>query len=471
MSITTEHRPTPATHRDRAKLALRLLLAFLVLLTAVLYLGPGRAPAESDGATPPVPTGEPAEVELIVFGDEECPRCGELGRWLEGFLAEHPTVSVSEYDVRLDQDARDLFAATGEELGFHASSVPTVILDQRVWIGFTETVADDMGATIEAVLAGEPAPVGVYGSAGEGTCDDDELNCSGDEERVVSIPFFGDVNLNLHSLFVSTLIIGFVDGINPCSLWVISMLLAIVMRTGSRRRVMAIGSTFLFVTAGMYAIYMAGIYSFLTVVGYLGAIQIAVALIAGIFGAVSLKDYFAFKKGPSFTIKDSAKPGLYRRMREAAGHKKLLPALGATIVLAVLVSLLETPCTAGFPILWTGMLQANGVNFVEAAGLFVVYMVPFLIDEFVIFGVAVATMRAAKLQEKHGQALKLVAGVTMLTLAGAILVDPTLMEDPVAALVLFLAAFAASDIIHVVTTQVRARRATQQELAAGVGTG
>ena len=131
------------------------------------------------------------------------------------------------------------------------------------------------------------------------------------------------------------------------------------------------------------------------------------------------------------------------------------------MVLAVLVSLLETPCTAGFPVIWTGMLQANGVAPAEAVGLFILYMIPFLLDEFVIFGLAVYTMKAAKLNEKHAELLKLFGGVTMLALAGAIVINPAIMENPVAALILFAGAFALATVIHLVTSRVRAARSLE----------
>jgi hypothetical protein len=236
---------------------------------------------------------------------------------------------------------------------------------------------------------------------------------------------------------------------------VISVLLAIVVRTGSRRRVVAIGTTFLLVTAVMYAIYVVGIYSALSVVGHLGAIQWVVALVAGVFGAVSVKDYFAFRKGVSFTIRDSAKPGLYKRMRGAAAHERLLPALGATIALAVGVSLLETPCTAGFPVLWAGLLEANGVGTAQAAGLFALYLVPFLVDELVVFGLAVATLRASKLQERHGRLLKLVAGSMMLALAVTVLVRPEAMGSPATALLVFASALAAAALTHALMRAVK----------------
>ena len=400
------------------------------------------------------------DADLVLFWGDGCPNCAAEEVWLATVEEQHPDLEIARYEVWDDPANQELFAAEGERLGFTAGSVPTTIIGERVWIGWTDQIEQDIAGAIATVEAGgEPTP-GVFGTEGAGTCSQDEGVCSADApETTVDVPLVGDVTVSADSLLLSTIVIGFVDGINPCSLWVLSVLLAIVLRTNSRRRVLAIGSTFLAITAAMYGLYMAAFYSALAVVGMMGWIQIAVAVIAGVFGVVSVKDYFAFGKGVSFTIRQEDKPGIYRRMREAAGKERLLPALGATAVLAVGVSLLETPCTAGFPVLWTGMLHANDVGAVETAGLFVAYMVPFLLDELLIFAIAVATMRSAKLQEKHGELLKLFAGVTMLVLAAVMALDPTLMENPVAALALFAGAFALALVIHLVASRVRLARA------------
>jgi len=425
---------------------------------------PAVAAVASPGVQAAVDPGDET-VEVTLYYGAECPKCEAEREWLAELAQEYPIV-VTEIEVWHDPGNRELFAAAGDELGFQAGSVPTTVIHQRVWIGYTDALLADIGDAVDLATSGEPVPSGVYGSPGTGTCNQDELTCSANETGAqIDVPFFGTVSLDDQSLLMSTVIIGFVDGVNPCSLWVISVLLTIVVRTSSRRRVIAIGSTFLLVTAGMYALYMAGIYSALTVVGFLGWIQVVVAIAAGIFGVVSVKDYFAFKKGLSFTIPDSAKPGIYKRVREAAGHERLVPALLATVALGVAVSLLETPCTAGFPVLWTGLLQANGVGFAESAALFVAYMIPFLLDEMVVFGIAVFTMKAAKLQEKHGELLKLFAGVTMLALAAVMVIDPTFMESPIKAALLFIAAFLLAWLVHLVTTRIRERRAAAREAA------
>ncbi|HEX6249445.1 MAG TPA: hypothetical protein VFZ64_16365 [Nocardioidaceae bacterium] len=379
-----------------------------------------------------------ATVELVLFWGDGCPHCEAERAWLETARAKYPQLEVTEHEVWHDADNLALLQETADRLGFEPSGVPTTVIGERYWVGWSETVQ----AEIEGILD-ESGAVGAASSGSRGAVD---------------VPLVGEVDVGADSLVLSTLVIGFVDGVNPCSLWVVSVLLAIVVRTGSRRRVLAIGTTFLLVTAAMYALYMVGIYSAMNVVSHLGAVQVVVALVAGTLGVVSVKDYFAFKKGLSFTIRDSSKPGIYRRMRSAAGEHALLPALGATAVLAVGVSLLETPCTAGFPVLWTGLLAESGVGTAEAALLFVLYMVPFLLDELLVFGVAVITLRTTKMQERHGRLLKLVAGTTMLALAVTVLVRPETMSQPGPALAVFGSAFAAAGVVHLVTRRVQRRQ-------------
>ncbi|MDN4471636.1 hypothetical protein [Demequina zhanjiangensis] len=440
---------TAASSAIRRRVAMPRLLLVLALAVTLLAATPWTAHADDPGITGGTDLAAEAGLDpasdLVLFWGDGCPHCAAEKEWLTAYSEQHPELTLTYYEVWYDEANQQLLMDTAAVYGFEVSGVPTTMVGNNVWIGWSESIQAQVQAALEAGLDPSARPT------------DDGTGTAGD---VVDVPLVGEVSLNDHSLLVSTVIIGFVDGVNPCSLWVISVLLAIVLRTGSRRRVLVVGSTFLAVTAAMYALYMAAFYSALTVIGWMGWIQVVVAAVAGIFGIVSVKDYFAFKQGLSFTISDSAKPGIYKRMRAIAGQDALLPALGATVVLAVGVSLLETPCTAGFPVLWTGMLHANDVGPAATVGLFVAYMIPFLLDELVVFGLAVVTMRATKFQDKHGELLKLFAGVTMLVLAAVMLIDPTLMESPLLALALFAGAFLLAGVIHLVTTRIRATHAS-----------
>ena len=172
------------------------------------------------------------------------------------------------------------------------------------------------------------------------------------------------------------------------------------------------------------------------------------ALVAGVFGVFHLKEHWT-SKGPSVTIPSDRKPSIFRRMRVLADPNQSLSAtLSGTAILAVGVSLLETPCTAGLPLLWTNLLSDRDVPISGAALLFMLYLAIFLLDELMIFGVVVVTMRATKMQEHHGQLLQLIGGTLMVTLAVAMVAAPHLLESVTGTIIVFgLAAAACAAVI------------------------
>ena len=386
----------------------------VVVAAASLLLVVGSA-VQADALTDDRPT-----ADLVLFYGEGCPHCAEEKEFLADLADRRQDLTFAYYEVWFDEGNRTLLADYERELGFTAQGVPVTIVGDRVWVGFSDAI----GEQIEEALTDSEAPV--------------PSGSSPPAPTTVDVPLVGSVTLESSSLLLSTLVIGFVDGVNPCSLWVLSVLLAIVLHSESRRRVAAVGFTFLTVTAAMYALYIVGFYSALNYAGQLGPIRVLVAAVALLFGALQLLDGLGSRQTPSLSISAGAKPNLYRRMRRLSSPQASLPALLAgTVVLAVGVSLLETPCTAGLPLLWTAMLTEHGVSPAVAAGLFAAYMFVFLLNELLLFGAAVLTMRATRLQEKHGRALKLLAGSVLVTLATAMLLAPQLMTSVLGAAVIF----------------------------------
>ncbi|HPC05890.1 MAG TPA: hypothetical protein PLI60_04145, partial [Anaerolineaceae bacterium] len=156
-------------------------------------------------------------------------------------------------------------------------------------------------------------------------------------------------------------------------------------------------------------------------------------------------------EGVSLTIADEKKPGIYQRMQAVmhASHS-WWGLVGATIVLAAGVSLVEFSCTAGFPVLWTNLLTAQNVSLAVFFGLLLIYMLIYQFDELVIFFAAVTTLRASRLEERHGRILKLVSGVFMLTLSLVMLINPALMNNLVTTLLIFAIAVIASLLVLLV---------------------
>ncbi len=409
---------------------LRRLLEVTIGIALVVF-GLLAGTAHADDLTTPATTN--AEVVLTIFHGDGCPHCAaEIAFLRDELVPAFPDLQVRSFEVWGNAANRELMVQAGQEYGFDPGPVPVTIVEgptgHQVFVGFGAPTGDQLTAVVEAELAATQGDQ-------PGSPDADPAPSS---DAVVEVPLLGEVDLAGSSLLVATLVIGFVDGVNPCSLWVLSVLLAIVLHSGSRGRVVLIGSVFLAVTAGMYAVYVAGVYSVLTVLDGLLWIRVLVALMALAFGLVQLWDGLRPGTGVSLSISAERRPTLYRRMRAVGrGDAGLLATVAGTAVLAVGVSLLETPCTAGLPLLWANLVAEQAVPTPTAVALFGVYMLVFLLDELLVFGVAVVSLRSLKLQQEHGQALKILAGSLLVTLAAVMIVAPAAMRTVPGTLAVF----------------------------------
>lgn len=388
----------------------------------------------------PVSAVELQDDELTIFWGNGCPHCEAEWQFLFELREEFPDLVINSYEVWGSEANRAIMEQVLADLGESASGVPVTIVDGEVFHGYNDVIGRQIRGVVAALFAdSEPPPV-----------------ATGD---VIELPIIGSLEVGSSSLLVSTVAIALVDGINPCSLWAISVLMALVLRSGSRRRVMAIGGTFLVITTALYGLYIAGLYGALSYLAGAAWVRWAMAALALVLGLINLKDFYRVDRGPSLSISAKAKPGLYRRMRAVAiVEQPLGSALMATGALAVGVSILETPCTAGYPVLWTNLLADQGVSFAAAAVLFGVYMLVFLVDELVVFGAAVVAMRVTKIDERGGRVLKLVGGMVMVVLAGTLIVAPSAMESVSGALAVFGVA-AGLVVVALLVERLRPKRA------------
>ncbi len=423
-----------AVHAYGQVVSLRRALTVVFIVCAVVL-------APFGGGAAAVPAAESEPVQLLLFHGDGCPHCENARDFLAGLQIRWPELAIEEYEVWNDTENQDLFRQVMAEFGTEPRAVPTIVVGDRVWVGFSDVIGADIEAVVAALHAGPDAVVPT------------------EAPEIVGVPFFGDIDVGDHSLVLATVLIGFVDGVNPCSLWVLSVLLALVLHSGSRARVLTVGSVFLVITSALYGLYMVGAYSALDYAGETVWIRATVATVAGVFGLLHLKEYVT-SSGVSLTIPEAKKPPMYQRMRKLASADRSLPAvLGGTAVLAVGVSLMETPCTAGLPLLWSNMVASREVATAGAVLLFVLYLAVFLLDELVLFGIAVVTLRATKLQEHHGRTLQLISGTLMVVLALAMVLRPSALESPAGTLGVFGVAAAIVGVV-LITERWVPRRST-----------
>ncbi|MFP4423943.1 MAG: glutaredoxin domain-containing protein [Candidatus Woesearchaeota archaeon] len=380
---------------------------------------------------------ESHELCVHVFLDYSCGECEEAKEFLEGL----------GYNIMFHNanNESELYEKFKETYGLTKAGYPTVFIGDTYLIGIDAIKRNFEELAKECKTKDCPCPAekikGITPSM-------PQRDFKSEVTKELDLPLVGTVDVGSMPLVVMTGLMAFIDGFNPCSLWVLTFLLGIVIYTGSRKKIFLVGMTFLLITAAAYGAFMVGLLNVFSYIGYTFWIKIGVAAIATLFGVVNIKDYFWYKKGISFTIPDKFKPKIFREMRNIMNpDRSTLGMLIATSLMALGIVLVELPCTAGFPMIWTNILSQHEISGIAFAALLGLYLIIYLLIELVIFFTAIISLNAAKFEEKHGKALKLVGGMIMLGLAFALLFMPELMNSIMGTVYIFGAAIGLSILI------------------------
>ncbi len=283
--------------------------------------------------------------------------------------------------------------------------VPTFLIGTELIVGFrsAETTGQAIRDGLDRLAAGT-APVPVTDA--------------------IRTAWFGDVSVARLGLPLFTIAIGLLDGFNPCAMWVLLFLLSLLVNLHDRFKMALIAGTFVLVSGVVYFAFMAAWLNVLLVVGFSRAMQIGLGLVAVLVGAINIKDFLGLDRGVSLSIPDSAKPGLYARVRRILQADNLTGALMGIVVLALFVNLIELLCTAGFPAIYTQILTLQQLPTWQYYGYLGLYNLAYVFDDAVMVTLAVTTLSRRKLQERAGRWLKLAGGTVMAGLGVVLLVKP-----------------------------------------------
>ena len=389
-------------------------------------------------------------VRLYYFFSPTCPHCQAAAPFIDELAARSPWLEVQKYVVKDNRANARFYYETALALGTQALSVPGFVFCRQVLIGYDS--AESTGAEIAAALAqchqqrlANPGPA-ERGSGGK-AAGDPAPEAEPPAGTTVHLPLVGPLDAKALSLPVLTLVLAGMDAFNPCAFFVLLFLLSLLVHAKSRARMAIVGGTFVLFSGLVYFVFMAAWLNVFLIAGELRVITIVAGLLAVLVAALNIKDYFWFKAGPSLSIPESAKPGLFRRMRAIIASGSLGPMLVSTVLLAIVANSYELLCTAGFPMVYTRVLTLAGLETWQYYAWLAVYNVIYVIPLLAIVVVFVRTMGARKLSEAEGRILKLISGFMMLGFGLLLLTAPQLLTNPLASILVLLVAVGTAFVV------------------------
>ncbi|MEB3264560.1 MAG: glutaredoxin domain-containing protein [Synechococcus sp.] len=274
---------------------------------------------------------------LEVFVRQGCPHCAAAEAFLPELQRANPGVQVRLRHLESDPTALEDLREHSRRAGIRAPGVPTFVIRDTVLVGFDGPAG--MGRTLQELLKSERRT-----------------------EALATAGPLGQLSASRLGLPLFTLILGLLDGFNPCAMWVLLFLLSLLVHWRDRRRMALVAGTFVFVSGAVYYAFMAAWLNVFLVLGLERWLQLLLAALALGIGGVNLRDAWRSQGRFTLSIPEQAKPGLYARMRRVLQSQAIAPALLGVALLAVVVNLVELLCTAGLPALYTGPPEKSQIH-------------------------------------------------------------------------------------------------------------
>lgn len=350
-----------------------------------------------------------AEVEkttVYIFSTPTCPHCTSAKNFLRELQnQEGVDFSVRDYDISRNSDIAESFYKQYSVPSSRRGLVPAIFVGDKYFVGFGQSTEKEL----RDYLTQEQPDSGAVS---------EEIDDDKEKREMVSLPIFGEVNLFSFSLPVLAITLGIVDGFNVCSLGALIIILGLVMTLRSRRRIFLFGGAFLATTAVIYGILIFLWHQFFSFIApHIRSMEILIGFLALGGGIYLLREFYrAYKLGPvcsSNNIMSRLTPKIEKVFQSGAGW---LAVLGAVMVFATVVTVVEFPCSAVLPVIFTSILVDSGVAFSTVVFYIALYMFFYLLDEAIIFLIAVLTLNIKIVSPRFIIAFNLLAALIFIFL-------------------------------------------------------
>ena len=351
------------------------------------------------------------KVTINLFYSSTCPHC----KAEKMFLDTLDDVEVRRYEVSAYPS---LTQEVMNNLNIKESSVPVTIIGSDYIIGYSDEIKDDILDMIDAYSKKD------YCDSVDATIDEEDIkSCLKNNKGIYKksenrkINFFGKTikfNAKSVSLPLISLLIGFIDGFNPCAMWVLIFLISMLFNMKDRKKMWILGITFLVSSALIYLVFMLGILTIATFIGTIFKyIVAAIALIGGILNLNSFRK--SLKKDVGCEVTDKKKRSkIIEKIKTIIAEKNLLIAIVGIVLLAASVNLIELACSSALPSIFVGILKINNLNALQYGLYMFLYILMFMIDDIVIFIIAMTTLKITGISNKYTKYSHLIGGILMI---------------------------------------------------------
>ena len=345
---------------------------------------------------------EENKINLYLFKGAECPHCAEEKEWLETIKEDYKEyLNIYEFEVWHNEENAKLYESVKEIMKSKTTGVPFTVVGKYYYVGFSETTASNIENKIKEYAELDTNP------------------------NHVKIPLLGEINMKTVSIPLVAVVLGFIDGFNPCAMWILLFLINMFIGQKDKKKSWILGLTFLIISATIYFLSMLGMNIVLSVIA-VNWLKIAIAIFILIAGILNLRKYLRTRKEEEgcTVVDDKKRKKIMTKVKKIMNEKSFLLSLMGISILAVSVNLIELACSLGFPMIFTEILTINHVEGIVRILYLLIYIFFYMIDDLFVFTISMITLEATGITNKYNKLCTLVSAIIMIIMGILLLLKP-----------------------------------------------
>jgi len=377
----------------------KIFLFLIVLLGFSLFANPAVAQQEI--------------VEINFFYSDFCSHCAKEEVFLDVLEDQYPNLIINRYSITSNKEAPSILASFYEEYEVPERNwglVPALFIGDEYFIGYSEEVKAKI---IECINGCSETDIDIY-----------EIN----------IPFLGTINTSEMSLTTLTIVLGLLDGFNPCAMWIMLFLIALLINTDSRKKMLLIGGTFLFASGLIYYLILNAWLKLFLAVSYINIVRMVIGVSALGVGVWQIKNFIDYKPGVCKVT--GGEGGIQAKLRNKIEDKakqitESSVGIGMIIgvfVLAIGVNMVEFFCSAGIPAIFTQVLSLNVTSDFQYQFYVLLYTFVFMLDDLIIFLITFFTLKQFGFTQEYNHWATLIGGLLIFILGILLIFKPEILS-------------------------------------------
>ncbi len=346
---------------------------------------------------------DPEHIDLYLFWSHGCPHCEHEKDFLGTLEDKYPNLSIHMFEVSRNKSNFDLMIVMAQDLNTTVTGVPFTIIGDKYFKGWASD--ESTGKSIEQAI----------------------LDIEETDTNILDLGIFGKVDIKNVSLPVLTIMIAALDGFNPCAMWVLLFLITLLLGIENRFKRWLFGSVFIGASAFVYFIIMAAWLNLFLLVGFIWWIRLIIGLVAIGAGIYNLREYQTNIEGVCKVTGDEKRKKIFDNLKDIVHKEHIIFALIGLIILAFAVNVVELVCSAGFPAVYTNILSLSNLTTFEYYAYLLLYVFIFLLDDLIIFVIAMRTLEITGISAKYSRMSHLIGGIIILILGLILIFMPELI--------------------------------------------